>query len=350
MSKICIVGHFGFGKNLLNGQTIKTKIVTEEIERKFGKENVVLLDLAGGVKRIPGLLVKIPFFLKKSDNFVMLPVENGLRFLTPVLRFWNAFFKKKLHYVVIGGWLPKFASDKKWLVNGLKKFHGVYVETNTMKQALEHMGLNNLFVLPNCKNLNVLTETDLVYPNGIPYRLCTFSRVMKEKGIGTAIEVINRVNGQLGYTAYSLDIYGQIWDESKDWFESLKESFPPNIRYMGCVDADKSVEVLQDYFALLFPTHFYTEGIPGTVIDAYAAGIPVISAKWESFSDVIEDGKTGIGYEFDNVAEFEQTLLQVANNPKLILDMKVNCIKKAKDYIPEKAINVITEKFGGYSL
>jgi hypothetical protein len=55
--------------------------------------------------------------------------------------------------------------------------------------------------------------------------------------------------------------------------------------------------VLKDYFALLFPTHFYTEGIPGTVIDAYAAGIPVISAKWESYSDVIDEGVTGIGYK-----------------------------------------------------
>ena len=27
MKKVCVIGHFGFGENLLNGQTIKTKIV-----------------------------------------------------------------------------------------------------------------------------------------------------------------------------------------------------------------------------------------------------------------------------------------------------------------------------------
>lgn len=347
MNRICVIGHFGFGKTLLNGQTLKTKIITEEIEKRFGKENVALLDLAGGVKKIPYLLFKIPMVLAKCDNLVMMPVENGLRFLTPVLRVLNTFFKRKLHYVVIGGWLPQFISDKKWLQKGLKCFHGIYVETNTMKAALEKVGLTNLIVLPNCKKLDILSQDKLVYPDGVPFRLCTFSRVMKEKGIGSAAQVIKKVNERLGYIAYSLDIYGQIWDDSKEWFENLQKEFPEYISYKGCVDADKSVETLQNYFALLFPTHFYTEGIPGTIIDAYAAGIPVISAKWESYSDVIDEGKTGIGYEFDNLQALEDLLSDVARNPKMLLDMKINCVEKAKEYIPETAIRVMTEKFGG---
>lgn len=105
---------------------------------------------------------------------------------------------------------------------------------------------------------------------------------------------------------------------------------------------------MQKYFALLFPTHFYTEGIPGTIIDAYAAGVPVISAKWESFSDVVDEGVTGIGYDFDNADQFEKILLEVAQNPNVLLNMKENCIRKAKDYIPELAIQIMTEKFGGW--
>lgn len=346
MSKICVIGHFGFGRTLLNGQTIKTKIITEEIENRFGEENIFLLDLAGGVKKIPYLLFKLPFVLSKCDNLVMMPVENGLRFLTPVLNIWNGVFKRRLHYVVIGGWLPKFIADKKWLQKGLRKFSGIYVETNTMKTALERMGLGNLFVLPNCKKLDILSPDRLIFPTGIPYRLCTFSRVMKEKGIESAIQAIKKVNEQLGYTAFSLDIYGQVWEDGKEWFECIQKDFPSYVTYKGCVDAEKSVEVLQNYFALLFPTHFYTEGIPGTIIDAYAAGIPVIAAKWESFSDVVDDGKTGMGYEFDNLQALEDTLIQIVNNPKMLLDMKTNCVEKAKLYVPETAIVAMTEKFG----
>ena len=54
-------------------------------------------------------------------------------------------------------------------------------------------------------------------------------------------------------------------------------------RYCGIKDPKDSVKTLKNYFALVFPTRFYTEGIPGTIIDAYYAGVPVIASKWESF-------------------------------------------------------------------
>lgn len=347
MKKAGIIGHFGFGRNLLNGQTIKTKIVTEEITARFGSENVMLLDLAGGIKRIPSLLIAVPQVLRKCDNFIMMPVENGLRFLTPLLCFWNLFFKRKLHYVVIGGWLPRFLLQRKQIANGLKRFNGIYVETNTMKKALEAQGFRNVFVMPNCKKLTVLSKEELVYPSDAPYKLCTFSRVMKEKGIETAIKVIERVNQKCGYTAYTLDIYGQVWEDSKEWFDKLQGEFPPYVRYCGCVDADQSVEVLKEYLALLFPTHFYTEGIPGTIIDAYAAGIPVISARWESFADVIDEGITGFGYNFDDEKQFEDILFRIAQTPKMLLDMKGACIRKAKDYIPQAAVQILIHQTEG---
>ena len=104
------------------------------------------------------------------------------------------------------------------------------------------------------------------------------------------------------------------------------------------------MEVLKQYFALIFPTHFYTEGIPGTIIDAYAAGIPLIFAKWESYSDVVKDGKTGLGYDFDNAKQFEEILLSVEKNPRKLFDMKENCISKAKDYMPESALQIMISK------
>ena len=102
--------------------------------------------------------------------------------------------------------------------------------------------------------------------------------------------------------------------------------------------------MLKNYFALLFPTHFFTEGIPGTIIDAYAAGIPVLSTRWESFADLIDDGKTGLGYDFNNDKDLEDLLITVAHSPEQILDMKQNCIKKAKEYLPPEAMKIITNE------
>ena len=38
--KICICGHFGFGKESLDGQTIKTKVVSNYYDGLLGEENV----------------------------------------------------------------------------------------------------------------------------------------------------------------------------------------------------------------------------------------------------------------------------------------------------------------------
>lgn len=41
MKKICVLGHFGFGYEFIDGQTIKTKILTDELCRYYGEEKVM---------------------------------------------------------------------------------------------------------------------------------------------------------------------------------------------------------------------------------------------------------------------------------------------------------------------
>ena len=343
MNKVSVIGHFGFGHKFFDGQTIKTKIVTKELERRFGENEVIKIDTHGSkVLSLLKALFQAVKALKRSYNVIIFPAHNGVRIFVPLLVFFRKFFKKrKLHYEVIGGWLPEFLKYKPKLTKKLKKFDYIYAETTTMKNTLVGQGFENIVVIPNCKNLKILDESELVYPNGVPYRLCTFSRVMKEKGIEDAINAVKTINEKCGRIIYTLDIYGQVDTHQTDWFENMKNDLPEYINYCGLVDADKSVEVLQDYFALLFPTRFYTEGIPGTIIDAYAAGIPVISAKWESFDDVVDGGVTGLGYEFESIDELKSVLLKIADEPKVILNMKRNRIKKAKQYLPETALRVL---------
>ena len=142
-----------------------------------------------------------------------------------------------------------------------------------------------------------------------------------------------------------MDIYGPV-DPGEDceWFAKITAKFTSAIEYKGNAPFDKSVEILSGYFALLFPTQYFTEGIPGTIIDSYAAGVPVISAKWKSFSDVVEDGVTGIGYDFGNDLQLKELLDKVISTPDIICNLKVNCIKKANDFLPENAIKPILER------
>lgn len=341
---VTVIGHFGFGKNLLNGQTVKTKILTAALEEKLGAQRVLKIDTRGGARRLPDVVFQAFRAMCRCQNVVILPAHNGLRILAPILSFFSLLTKCRLHYVVIGGWLPEFLQKRKLLTKQLKGFAGIYVETSTMKTALESMGFHNVFLMPNCKQLRQLGHEDLVYPEVEPYKLCTFSRVMKEKGIEDAVNAVQAVNAAFERTVYTLDIYGQVDENQVRWFEDLQKTFPDYIHYGGLVPYDKSVEVLKDSFALLFPTRFFTEGIPGTIIDAYAAGVPVISAKWESFADVVTEGVTGLGYAFENTVALEALLLQCAQEPKKILSLKEKCLEEAHNYMPETAVKILLQE------
>lgn len=344
MQKVGIIGHFAFGHKAANGQTIKTKILAESLEKEFSEKQVLKIDTYGGIKALIKSPIQVLSALKKAQNVVILPAHNGVRIFGRLLPLFKKFFKnRKIHYVVIGGWLPKLLKSKKQLTNALKKFDGIYVETNTMKNALAAQGFQNIIVMPNCKELNILSSDELVYSQEAPYKLCIFSRVSKEKGVEDAVNVIKTINEKEGKVLFTLDIYGQVDSGQEEWFENLKSNFPHYINYGGVIQFDKSVEVLKTHFALLFPTRFYTEGIPGTIIDAYAAGLPVISAQWESCSDIVNE-KTGYTYEMGNNEQLTDILYQVASDPEMILNKKTQCLNEAEAYKTTTVIKILTEK------
>ena len=142
----------------------------------------------------------------------------------------------------------------------------------------------------------------------------------------------------------AMDIYGAIEPLETDWFENISSGFSEEIKYCGVAPFDKSVEILKNYFALLFPTLFYTEGIPGTIIDAYSAGLPVIASRWSGFRDIVDEGVTGIGFPYMENRRLEEILAQLISEPEIILNMKKNCLEKANCFSPESVIGILLER------
>lgn len=338
MYRVGVIGHFGVGVNLANGQTIKTKIITKETDNYCGEKSFIV-DAHGGLKAVfPVAIGSIQAVAKCKNVFLML-TENGLIVSVPVLAFFNKVFKRRLHYIVIGGWLPDFLKNHSYLAKCLKSFHKIYVETYKMKQLLNNQGFDNVCVMPNCKRLDILSTPCL--PSENPYKLCTFSRVMKEKGIEDAVNAVMMANKQLKTNAYSLDIYGQIDMQQKKWFEDLKSTFPSYIRYSGLIPYNKSCEVLKNYFALLFPTYYEGEGFAGTAIDAFSAGVPVIASDWKYNDEVIKNGINGRLFQHQNVNELAAILVTIYKNPEEWNLLRYKCIEEANEFRPENVMRVL---------
>lgn len=79
-----------------------------------------------------------------------------------------------------------------------------------------------------------------------------FFKSYEKKGIEDAIIAVEAVNKKIGRIVYELDIYGQIDSNQTEWFEDLRQEFPSFVRYCGCVDADKSVEIIKSILHFCF--------------------------------------------------------------------------------------------------
>lgn len=112
-------------------------------------------------------------------------------------------------------------------------------------------------------------------------------------------------------------------------------------KYCGVVSPNNSVTALKDYYMLLFPTYWNGEGMPGTIIDALSAGLPIIARRWEFCDDMIDDMYTGLVYEFDQPEKLEEKIKFAVMNPNVIANMKRKCLDKAPEYSEDCVMKVI---------
>lgn len=342
--KCTVVGKFAYGFNVLDGQTVKCDMIYKELTEYFGKNKISYVDTYNWKKNKIKMIKNAYKAIKNSDNIIIMPAHNGIKVFAPLFIILNLIFKKRLHYVVIGSWLFNKVEKSNLLRRSLKKFECIYVETIKLKLDLESIGFNNVVKMNNYKNIPIVKIKKRVKVKKI-LKLCTFSRVNYNKGIEDIIHAVNCLNEKA--VKFELDIFGQIDMDYTEKFNDIIKNSKEYIKYQGIVDSNKSIECIQNYDLLVFPTRYYTEGIPGTIIDAYASGVPVIASRWQNCNDIVHNKKTGYIYDFKNDEDLKSKLIYVYKNQNEIAYMGKECIKEAEKYCNISALDILFTKIKG---
>lgn len=341
--KIGIIGRTAEGIELVDGQTIKTKILVDELKVIYPKAEYLIADTYNCHKNFLKYVVNVHNCIRQGDVIFILLSSNGIKITFPLIVFFNKFYKKPLIHNVIGGRLDQVAKKNKLILWCLKSFFTNMVESQELARKLERIGVKNVEVVPNFKRLEILSEETIIPLEAKSFKFCTFSRVSRSKGITDAINAISDINKENKEIKVSLDIFGPIEAEYNEEFESLLNVNKDVIKYMGCIDYTKTVDVLKNYTALLFPTTFYGEGFPGTIIDAYSSALPVIATDWNCNPEVIDDGKTGYLYPSQSPEKLKEIIQKLIDSPDQIYYMKKQCLKKAQMYKPEIIMKKVTK-------
>lgn len=336
--KIGIIGHFGGNTKVFDGQTIKTKILYDELQ-KTGELEIITVDTYYKKHNPVKLMHDTLKCLKSAQDIIILLSRNGMRLYFPLLFFYVKHFHTRIYHDVIGGNLDKYVKQYSGFKKYLNSFVVNWVETNGLKKRLEMVGVDNCQVIPNFKRLPIVESMNMEFEE--PYSFCTFSRVMKEKGIEAAIEAVEDINKKAGKILCTLDIYGQIDDGYTEHFKNLMSMTSNAVSYKGVVAYDQSVSIIKNYYALLFPTYWNGEGFPGTIVDAFSAGVPVIGTDWNCNGEIIEDGVNGILYPNDKIKDLEEAIEWLIENKNQMIGIKQNCVKASEKYQPDEYIEKI---------
>jgi glycosyltransferase involved in cell wall biosynthesis len=181
---------------------------------------------------------------------------------------------------------------------------------------------DKMMVLPHF----VPPKTQDLAPVGEKYAVF-IGRLSEEKGILTLVEAFEK----MPYLRLKILGKGPLEERFKQMIASRNLQ---NIEMMGFLDGLRKEEILQKSTFLVFPSEWY-EGMPYTILESFAQGIPVIASRIGGLKELVEDGVTGFLFEPGNVEDLIQKISSLTNNEGLLTRMRLNARKVAQERFSE---------------
>jgi N,N'-diacetylbacillosaminyl-diphospho-undecaprenol alpha-1,3-N-acetylgalactosaminyltransferase len=113
------------------------------------------------------------------------------------------------------------------------------------------------------------------------------------------------------------------------------------IKVLDPIRGESRVEVYQSADVFLLPS--YREGLPLTLFEAMASGLPIVASPVNGIPFEMKDPENGYFVKYGDVKGLKEKILKILDNPKIAKKMSQNNLKKAKQYtwdlINERYVN-----------
>lgn len=205
-----------------------------------------------------------------------------------------------------------------------------------MKTRLIELGFpkNKITVIPFGINLNHFT-----YSNEKPKEktVMMVGRLVEKKGFIYGLKAVKLLKKQ--DIDIQLDLYGSGPLEAKLKRTAQQLEINNQIKFHGYVSNSEILDALKEHQVLLVPSVTAAdgdqEGLPNTILEAMAAGTPVVASNHSAISEAIEPHKTGLLTSERDAEAIAKALEIMINNKQQTEKMR----KNARRYI-EKNHNI----------
>jgi len=165
-------------------------------------------------------------------------------------------------------------------------------------------------------------------------RFVYVGQVREYKGIRELVEAAEWLDAST-----TVDVYGPIFDDlPADLFDRRRRIF-----YKGFLNHQDVVSTMQQYDAFILPTKALTEGYPGSILEAYAAGLPVIATTCGAIPEIVDE-TSGILVEPRNAEALYQAMKRLSEDSELY----VRLCKGAHERVAQFSAEFWVDKFVAY--
>lgn len=188
-----------------------------------------------------------------------------------------------------------------------KNFDAIICCSEFMKRKLD----NNKVLAEKTVMIHNFNDTYNIKASKKKEYVLYFGRYSEEKGIETLLSVCK----ELPNIKFVFAGNGPLKEKVKQI---------SNVEDMGFLKGDKLKKVIEEALFAVYPSEWY-ENCPFSVMEAISYGTPVIATDIGGLPELVEDGKTGMLFEYGNVEELKSRIESLYNNRELLAKYTYNC-------------------------
>lgn len=246
----------------------------------------------------------------------------------------------------IHGWQKKISKkfDSKLFSNYYKiRFEmadAIVVLAEKFKEELIHLGVDSkkLFVSSTMVESAKYLPENKFFSNS--YRVLFCATMVKEKGPFEILEAAPIVLTKFPETKFTFVGNGKDLEKLKK--RTKKIGIKNNVEFTGYVSLEEKIKIFKKSQVFVFPSS-HGEGFPTVILEAMAAGLPIITTPNAGIFDAIKDGRDGFLLRNNSryPKEIAEKLINMFENSKLLEKMSENNLKRAKE---EYDVKIITDR------
>lgn len=148
-------------------------------------------------------------------------------------------------------------------------------------------------------------------------RLVFVGRLAAVKGVAVLLQALAKARQSAG--ELSLTLIGDGPERASIEAEVRRLGLGEVVTFTGYLGQDAVAEHLQSASALVLPS--FAEGVPVVLMEAMAAGLPVVATRVGGVAELVADGVSGVIVAPGDEDALAQAIITVATNPDLACEM-----------------------------